>query len=554
MQELPSTIVARPSAGKKPEARPALPHRSRGEEAHTPSGEAIGLLVLKNQLDNHGALYEQLARRLKQVILEGRLPGGQQLPSTRDLAHILGLSRNTVVTAYELLRAEQLITSHERSVTRVAPSAGEPRIRLRPLLPPPSRYAARLRALSIACLTRPGSGLGHDLRDGVPSDADLTRAWARRLAIAARAAPHTPADPQGFLPLRTALVEHLARRRGVSCSENEILIVGNVQQAITVIVRTVLDEGDRVAIEEPQPLYMMQALHAHGTRILGASCDSRGMITTDLARRGIRLLCTSPATHYSARSAERVARRSDLLEVAAEHQLWILEGGHDLEFQSCRRSNPPLRAMDFCGRVIYVGTFSNTLSPSLQLGFIVCPPEIRDDLYRVKQLDGPGSPLTEQIALSSFMHSGQFDRHVRRAIAELDRRRRALTGALRRWGRNRIEVQESPSSTHLITWFPGLTHAQLSCLIELGVARGLGLSPMHLHYCTASPHPGLYLCYAGLSPEALEQAAELLAQCLEELEATGRPPGGPSCVRVPQADISSPHRGAIMPRSHGIRD
>ncbi len=545
MQELPTTMVARPGAGKKPGAHPALQHRSHEKEARAPSGEAIGLLVLKTQLDSRGALYEQLAHRLRQIILEGRLPGGQQLPSTRDLARILGLSRNTVVTAYELLRAEQLITSHERSVTRVAPLTGEARACPRPFMPPPSRYAARLRALSIACPTRPGSGRGHDLRDGAPIDPALTRAWARRLAIAARAAPHTTADPLGFLPLRTALVEHLARRRGVSCTEDEILIVGNVRQAITVIVRTVLNEGDCVAIEEPQPLYLMQALRAHGARILGASCDSHGMITTDLACHGPRLICTSPTAHYPAGSALCRARRSQLLDIASEHQTWILEGGHDLEFQYCARSNPLLRAMDFAGRVLYVGAFSNTLAPSLQLGFIVCPPEIRDDLLHVKQLDGPGSPLTEQVALSSFMHSGQFDRHVRRAIAELDRRRRALAGALRRWGRNRLEVHEIPSATHLIAWVPGLTHAQLSRLVELGLARGLGLAPMDLHYCTAPRRPGLYMCYAGLLPEALERAAELLAECLDELQATDRPPAGRApahaCAPGSQADDSSPH-------------
>jgi GntR family transcriptional regulator/MocR family aminotransferase len=546
-------MIARPGAGKKPAARLVLPRRHRTTAVRTPSGTAIGLLIMKSPSDGRGALYEQLARRFKQAILAGRLPAGQQLPSTRDLAHTLGLSRNTVVTAYELLRAEQLITSHERSVTRVAPLTGEPRTGSRPLTPPQSRYAARLRALSTALPTRSGSALSHDLRDGTPINPDLTRAWARKLAIAARVAPRTPADPQGFFPLRTALVEHLARRRGVSCSEDDILIVGDVQQAITVIARAVLNEGDCVAIEEPHPLYVMQTLRAHGARILGASYDGRGLITTDLARHKTRLICTSPAARHPSGSAARIARRSELLDVATEQQIWILEGSHDLEFQYCTRSNPLLRAMDFSGRVIYVGAFSNTLLPSLQLGFIVCPPEIRDDLCRVKQLDGPGSPLTEQVALSSFMHGGQFDRHVRHTIVELERRRRTFIDALRRWGRNRLELQETPSGTHLIAWVPGLTHAQLSRLIERGAARGLGLCSIHVHYCSAPRRPGLHLCYAGLPPEALERAAELLAVCLEELEATDRPPvearSAQAPARGPHTGDSSPHGGAAMPRT-----
>lgn len=477
------------------------------------------MLLAKFPLDGRGARYEQLARVLKRAIVEGHFHPGERLPATRELARALRLSRNTVMTAYEILRAEQLTSSHERSGTRVAEiSLPAGFISPRAAVPPQSRYAARLRKLGSNTLGRLREGLRYDLHCDPPFGTDMVRSWSRKLAAAARVAGPRYPDSQGFPPLRAAIAEYLARRRGVMCSESDILIVGGTQQAITVAARAVLDEGDTVAVEDPHYLFLMQALTAHGARIVSVRTDENGMVTAELARHKARLICVSPSDQFPSGALMSLERRVELLDIASRQGGWILEDDYNSEFHFRERPVTALRSLDFSGRVIYVGTFSKTLFPSLRLGFIVCPPGLREDLCRVKRFDDLGSPSVEQAALAAFMRSRQFEKYLRRTLAELEHRRGVLMESLRRHCGERIAVQETQAGTHLVVWLQDVKYPDLTRLIELGVARSLGLYPIHLYYRKPPERPGLILGYAALSAEALERAGGLLAGCLEELE------------------------------------
>lgn len=481
------------------------------------------MLLAKYPLDGRGALYEQLARVLKRAIVEGHFHPGERLPATRALAQALDLSRNTVMTAYEILRAEQLTTSHERSGTQVADISLPPGFTSPPAaVPPQSRYCARLRKLGPNTLGRLRDSLRYDLHCDPPFGADMARSWSRKLAAASRVSGPRYPDSQGFLPLRVAIAEYLARRRGVVCSESDVLIVGGTQQAITVAMRAVVDEGDMVAIEDPHYLFLMQSLTAHGARIASVRTDENGMVTTDLARHKARLICVSPSDQFPSGAVMSLERRVELLDIASRQGSWILEDDYNSEFHFRERPIAALRSLDFSGRVIYVGTFSKTLFPALRLGFIVCPPGIREDLCRVKRFDDLGSPTVEQAALAAFMRSRQFEKYLRRMLAELEHRRTALLQSLRRHCGERIAVQETHAGTHLVAWLQDLEYPQLDRLIELGLARSLGLYPIHHYYRNPPQRPGLILGYAGLSAEALERAGGLLAECLDEIEAAGR--------------------------------
>lgn len=481
------------------------------------------MLLAKFPLDGRGALYEQLARVLKRAIVEGHFRPGERLPATRTLAHTLKLSRNTVLTAYEMLRAEQLIVSNERAATQVADIPLPQGFTAPPVeVPPQSRYAARLRQLGTHTLGRLRDGLRYDLHFDPPFDKDMLRSWSRKLAAAARVAGPRYPDPQGFLPLRTAIADYLARRRGVVCSEGDILIVGGTQQAMTVVARAVLDEGDTVAVEDPHYLYLVQALTAHGARVVSVRTDEDGMVTAELARHKARLICVSPSDQFPSGAVMSLERRVELLDVATRQGSWILEDDYNSEFYFRGRPMAALRSLDFSGRIIYVGTFSKTIFPSLRLGFIVCPPGIREDLCRVKRLDDLGSPSVEQAALATLMSSRQFENYLRRIVTDLDRRRTAFIAALRRHCAGRIVLRDTHAGTHIVVWLPRVDYPQLTRLVELGVARGLGLYPIHPYYRKLPERPGLMLGYAGLSAEALERAAELLAECLIELEGAGR--------------------------------
>jgi GntR family transcriptional regulator / MocR family aminotransferase len=480
------------------------------------------MLLAKFPLDGQGALYEQLARALKRAIVAGHFRPGERLPATRALSRTLGLSRNTVMTAYEILRAEQLTTGHERSGTRVADIALPSGLVLpRSEVPPQSRYAARLRTLGPTTLGRLREGLRYDLHFDPPFGMGMMRSWSRKLAAAARVAGPRYPDPRGFPPLRLAIAEYLARRRGVTCSESDVLVVGGTQQAITVALRAVLDEGDTVAIEDPHYLYLIQALAAHGARIVSVRTDEHGMVTSELARHDARLICVSPSDQFPSGAVMSLERRLELLDIASRQGSWILEDDYNSEFHYRERPIAALRSLDFSGRVIYVGTFSKTLFPSLRLGFIVCPPGIREDLCRVKRYDDLGNPSMEQAALAAFMRSRQYEKYLRRIVVELEKRRTAFIAALRRHCGERIAVQETHAGTHVVVWLQSVGYAQVARLIELGVERSLGLYPIHAYYRRPPERPGLMLGYAGLPAEALERAARLLGECLDALEDAG---------------------------------
>jgi GntR family transcriptional regulator / MocR family aminotransferase len=481
------------------------------------------MLLAKFPLDGRGALYEQLARVLKRAIVEGHFHPGERLPATRALAQMLNLSRNTVLTAYEILRAEQLTVSNERSGTRVAEISLPPGFTSPPVAAPPqSRYAARLRKLGTQTLGRIREDLRYNLHADPPFVSDMMRSWSRKLAAASRVAGAHYPDAQGFQPLRVAIADYLARRRGVVCAESDVLIVGGTQQAITIAARAVLDEGDTVAIEDPHYLYLMQALTSHGARIVSVRTDENGMVTSELARHKARLICVSPSDQFPSGVVMSLERRVELLDIASRQGSWIFEDDYNSEFHFRERPIAALRSLDFSGRVIYVGTFSKTLFPSLRLGYIVCPPGIREDLCKVKRLDDLGSPSVEQAALAAFMRSRQFEKYLRWTVVALQHCRTVFMESLRRHCGERIEVHDTHAGTHIVVWLQNVEYSQLSRLIELGISHGLGLYPMHPYYRNPPDRPGLMLGYAGLPAEGLTRAAELLGECLSELEEESR--------------------------------
>jgi len=466
-------------------------------------------------LDGRGALYAQLARALKRAILQGRLIAGAPLPPTRALAQTLRLSRNTVVAAYDALCAESLTTARGRAGTYVrgqAPTA--PPSTSRSAIEAPSRYAARARTLPAPTLSQ-NQRLPLNLGYGQPLlYPELFHSWRRKLAAAAlRSAPGYPGTKEGHPPLRQALAEHLAERRGVVCTADDIIIVTGTQQAVTVAARVLIDEGDTTAIEEPHYQYLLHALTAHGARVAGVRTDHDGLVVSEVPPRA-RLICVTPSHQFPSGAVMSPERRIELLEFAARHDSWILEDDYDSELRHDGRPLPALRSLDLSGRVIFAGTFSKTLFPSLRLGYIVCPQGLRMDLCRAKLLDDISCPVLEQAALAAFIQGRQFERHLTRVVKELGVRRQALIEGLERHVGDSIEINASHAGTHLVVWLKTLRPRDLHALIGIAESRGLGLHPIHLHYLRPPQRPGLLMGYAGLAPEELRVAAELFGRCL----------------------------------------
>jgi GntR family transcriptional regulator/MocR family aminotransferase len=466
-------------------------------------------------LDQQGALYEQIARALKQAILDGRIVEGGRLPSTRTLARALQVSRKSIILAYELLCAEQLAVVRAGSGTRVGKLVAPPPIRRAPSIKKPtSGYTARMRNLPDFTL-RGRAAHRYNLQCGEPLlNAKLFNAWRRKLSAAAlRAGPKYP-TAGGFMPLRVALADYLGRRRGVICDPADILIVGGTQQAVTLVARVLLDARAPVVIEDPHYQLAVHALKAHGARIVSVRTDADGMVVQALPKRPARLAYLTPAHQFPSGATMSLPRKMELLRWAKTNDCWIFEDDYDAGFQADSRPLPTLHSLDVGNRVIYAGSFSKTLFPSLRLGYIVCPQALRRDLFTAKLLNDLGSAAIEQAALATYIQSRQYEKHLREARREVLIRRRVVVDALRRSLGARIEIGPHDGGMHFVIWLNKIGFDELPTVLVKAANSGLGLYPVHPYYRVKPSRPGLLIGYAGLSAAQLKRAVELLTECL----------------------------------------
>jgi GntR family transcriptional regulator/MocR family aminotransferase len=474
-------------------------------------------VILK--LDGKGALFEQLARALKNEILAGRYVAGSLLPATRTIATALGLSRNTVIAAYELLSAEQLATARPGSGTRVASATATPRSSIaHSSISAQSRYSARTRLLDPMGLAGGRVSRCFDLQYSSPVvRPELFASWRRKLVAAAtRVRPRYP-PAKGLRSLRRAIADYLLRRRGVSCSAEDVVVVGGTQQALTLAARVVLDEGQTAVLEDPHYQYARRALLAHGARVVPVRVDTNGLVVSELPKRPPRLIYVTPSHQFPSGAVMSLERRLELLNYSAKHKCWVFEDDYDGEFHYGGRPLPALRSLDVGERVIYTGTFSKTLFPGLRLGYVVCPTALRDDIYQAKLLNDLGCSLVEQAALATFLENRLYEKHLRQSRAELLTRRDALLTGLALHLGEQIEVAPSNGGMHVVAWFRRLSYAAFEELLVRAAQKGLGLYPIHPYYQTPPSKPGLMLGFAGLTAGQLTSAMALLGRCVNEM-------------------------------------
>jgi len=470
------------------------------------------------QLDGNGSKHSQLARALKRAIVGGQMRAGSKLPSTRSLAEDLGLSRNTVLRAYEQLRVEGLGIVRDRAGTYV----GEARARHEPVLmastiEAQSAYAARLRDLPPLTLAGGATDLRYDLQYGAPFvDAKVIGAWRAALSAAAERTNTRYAHPQGLLELRESICRFLAMWRGVIASPQDVVIVSGAQQALSLVARIVLDDGATAAIEDPHYQLALHCLRAHGASVVGVRTDGDGLIVDELPADA-RLVHVTPSHQFPSGAMMSLSRRRQLLDFAVANSSWIVEDDYDGELSYAAKPVPALRSLDKRDRVVYVGSFSKAVFPSLRLGYVVCPKGLRGDLVRAKTLDDLGCPAIEQAAMHALLERGALDRHLKASVVELRRRRAALFAGLAEHAKGQVQARDSQLGMHVVGWLPGLDTPALARLIDLARSRGLGLHSILPYYQSPPPHPGLLLGFASLFPRQIEAATKILGECLHDL-------------------------------------
>jgi GntR family transcriptional regulator / MocR family aminotransferase len=473
------------------------------------------------ELDGKGELYGQLLRGLKRAILDGRLPPGTRLPSTRDLATELGMARNTVLAAYELLCAEQLAVARVGAGTFVADTLpGARRARTAAGVDAQTRYASRLRTLPPLSLGRRNEKLRLDLQYGEPLvDMSLFTVWRRALSHAAQHTEARGVGAQGLAALRHEIAAHLGPRRGIPCDPDDVIVLNGTQQAMTLLARVLLNEQDTVVLEDPHYQLAKQCFQAHGAQVVHVPVDAAGLDAARLPAQRLKLVVVTPSHQFPSGHVLSVPRRLALLRAASERRFWVLEDDYDGEFSFDSLKLPALRSLDREDRVIYVGSFSKTLLPSIRLGFVVCPQGIKQEMVRAKMLADLGCSAIEQNAVAHLMSTGAYDRHLRRSSAELKRRRRALLQGLKAHCGHALQVEDSGGGMHLVTWLPGCSEVRFKALIDLATERGLGLHTIAPHYARPPRVPGLLMGFASLSVAQINAATRLLGQCLAEVAA-----------------------------------
>jgi GntR family transcriptional regulator / MocR family aminotransferase len=478
-----------------------------------------GAALWTTRLDRNSpvALSRQLAAALREAIADGRLAAGARLPSTRGLAAELGLARSTVVGVYEQLTAEGYIAGRPGSghtVPARPEAAPEPR-RAETASPRNlSRQAALLRNLAPdrRGLPRPFE-MGH-----IEVDGRLIMTWKRLASRALSGRSRIDwgyGDPQGEPRLRSAIAEYLRAARGVRCRPEQIVLTAGTQQGLSLAARILIDPGATAWVEDPCYRAAFDILTAAEARIVPVAVDDHGLdIETGAARRHApQLVYTTPSRQYPLGMAMPLSRRLALLAAAEQQGAWIIEDDYESEFQRLGGSFPSLQGLDRAGRVIYLGTFSKLLFPSLRLGYAVLPEDLVAPFAAARHLTDRQSSGPLQAIVTEFIVEGHFARHLKRMRAHYaDRQQFLIEQVSRRLG-GLLEIRPVESGMYLTAWLPRGwdDRAVAASLAEVGVVA-LPLSALTL--ATARP-PGLVLGYAGLSEAAIARGVERMALVLE---------------------------------------
>jgi GntR family transcriptional regulator/MocR family aminotransferase len=471
------------------------------------------------QLQKDGVTRRIIAA-IKEQIDTGAYQPGDRLPSTRTLAAEWGVSRTTVTAAYSQLIAEGYLTTRPGARAIVAQGLGAAAT---PMPSPPSSprhlsaFAERLLALplpSVAQTVRIA-----DFRYGDLSGADFpVLAWRRALnkAILRRTTRLSYGDPRGAATLRAAVQGYLWRARGINCTPDQIVIVNGSQQGLDLCARLLLDPGDPFVIENPGYLLARQAFTAAGGIAVPIRVDGDGLRTDSLP--SARLAYVTPSHQFPLGSVLAVARRRALLAWAARTGAYIVEDDYDGEYRHDIAPIPPLQTLDAVS-VIYVGTLSKTLSPTLRLGYLVVPTTLCRAFSEAKRLTDRHTPLLEQEALADLLASGVYERHVRSIRRKNTERRAVLLQALADNLGSSVTVAGADTGLHVVIWIDGIAADSEPAILAAARAAGIGLYPISSLYDPTELRPaaaGFILGYAGLNADALRRGVAVLATVLAE--------------------------------------
>jgi len=469
-------------------------------------------------------LHRQIYNAYRAAIVQHTLRPRERVPSTRTLADELGVSRIPVLNAYGQLLAEGYFEARVGSGTVVSSTLPEQVMRPQHSVPRPSSRVPRLRSVNYANLPSPHSVVRWLAgRRGAfsPGQAALDhfpfKIWSRLIARRCRDLPLASmhyGEPMGFRCLREVIASYLRTSRGVRCEADHIMIVSGSQQALEISTRVLLERGSRVWMEEPGYRFARDVFHLNGCRVVPVPVDREGMDVEagkDRCRTAEAALVT-PSHQYPLGATMSASRRLQLLEWAHNSGSWIIEDDYDSEYRYEGMPISSLQGLDPGNHVVYIGTFSKVLFPSLRIGYLVIPPDLVERFIAVRLTMDISPPNFFQLVLADFIQEGHFSRHIRRMRLLYRERRSALLESIRNELDIAVTVLGEQAGLHVSVTLPhGFDDHELS---ERAARDGLWLVPLSSSYIERPSPQGFILGFsnipAGEIPRSMKKLRKIL--------------------------------------------
>lgn len=486
----------------------------------------LGDYVLQRlQQETEGKLHQRLFHCLRGAIIEGVIQPKVRLPASRDLAQEIHVSRNTVLTTYEQLQAEGYLEARTGHGTWVSEQLPETFLNTQVDL----EFASTDKVPNSYTLSNRGSDLikhaaasPHQWGAFVPGAPDVTE-FPHHIFSRIQAKLNREPDVNsliysnegGCIELRNALAEYLRVARLVQCDADQIIITEGIHQAIDLVSRALSDIGDHVWIEDPAYWGMRNTLRMNGLDIQPMPVDINGIIPDTHPAHPPKLIFVTPSHQYPLGSHLSLSRRKQLLHIAQNYNSWIVEDDYDSEFRFSGLPYPSLQGLEKNAPVLYMGTFSKTIYPSLRIGYLIVPKPLFPLLQVVAAELYRGGHLLEQKALAEFISEGHYEAHIRRMRLLYGKRRDYLIGLITRYlGEEFIHEYDQAAGLHLILKLPEFCNDIE--IAKIALERGIKVRALSQYYMQSSLQRGLLLGFACVDEKEMLMAFGVLLQCLRE--------------------------------------
>ncbi|HBO5115151.1 TPA: PLP-dependent aminotransferase family protein [Pseudomonas aeruginosa] len=485
------------------------------------------------QLDRSaGALGRQLTQKLRDAIQSGALKPGEPLPSTRALADSLGIARGTVVEAFEQLIAEGFLDSCPGVGTQVASSlASSQRSTARRQkgvvngsLPLPSSAEPFIEVAS-QFMPLPPVPFAISVPVGMAAPGLMWRRLGNRIRAHGKGAPSGYDDPQGALPLRKAIAEYVRRSRSVYCDPEQIIVTTGTQQGLFLACLVLLGREDFAWVENPAYrgiTAILDALEPKG-RMVRVPVDEEG-IDVEAGLRlqpDARVAFVTPSHQYPLGMPMSMARRNALLRWARARAAWVVEDDYDSEMRYTGHPFPSMQGLD-PDRVVYLGTFSKILFPSLRLGYAIVPHQLVSAFCGARALLDRHPASADQHVLAAFISEGHLDRHVRRIRGVYAQCRSQLFEILQELLPSDLAwLQPSDQGMHSVLWLA--PHIDDLAVASQAINAGISVRPVSPMYKEGDGRPGLILGLSAFTPKQITDATQRLVAIISEASMAASP-------------------------------